>query len=279
MNIISDLNTFKSAFKLKVNKDSHEDLAIFLQENNTHIISREYVDIIEKEVENTDLWETILKELMDEGRLKSLKSTSNNANEICVEMYNTFKQSPCVLLTKDNKSIDSMGYNNIDLKKEENKLIKKIIKDSTCIVYVHDFDQDSKVDDFFRKIFSIQSLNTDIFVFNREFDLRFLNHLKDTKVHYYTLLKRNYYNEFDLKSDSKDKTTYKIIGGKLRCYYTFNRTIIHERKVIIGNLIISPDNAFVNLNINEPTWQITITNNPYMSTKWKEKCKKFISLN
>ncbi|MBB2950173.1 hypothetical protein [Sphingobacterium sp. JUb56] len=279
MNIISDLNTFKSAFKLKVNKDSHEDLAIFLQENNTHIISREYVDIIEKEVENTDLWETILKELMDEGRLKSLKSTSNNANEICVEMYNTFKQSPCVLLTKDNKSIDSMGYNNIDLKKEENKVIKKVLKDSTCIVTVHDFDNDEKIKDFFKKIFSLQTLNTDIFIFNREFDLRFLNHFKDAKVHYYTLLKNKHYDQSDLKSDSKNKRTYEIIGGRMRCYYTFNRKIIHERKVIIGNLIISPDNAFINLNINDPTWQITISNNPRISSKWKEKCNSFLRLN
>lgn len=279
MNIISDLNTFKSAFREKVNKGSLEDLAIYFQENNNHLLSRAYVDIIEKEVENIDLWETTLKELMDNGRVKILKSTSDKPNDICIDMYNDFKDFPCVLITSDNEAIDSMGYNNIDLKKDENKVLKKIIKDSTCIVYVHDFDKDEKIEHFFKQLFSIQTLNTDVFVFNREFDLRFLNHFKNTKVHYYTLLKRNYYERSDLKKEATDKNTYKIIGGKLRCYYTFNRKFIHERKVIIGNLIISPDNAFVNLNINEPTWQITISNNPRISSKWKEKCNSFSRLN
>ena len=278
MNIISDLNTFKNAFREKVSKDSLEDLAIYFQENNTHLLSRPYVDIIEKEVENTDLWETTLKELMDNGRVKTTESTSDKSNDICIDMFNDLKNSPSVLITSNNKSIDSMGYNNIDLKKEENKAIKKVLMDSTCIVYVHDFDNNEKIEYFFKKVFSFQKINNEIFVFNREFDLRFLSHFKNTRINYYTLLKRDY-NQFDLESDSKDRSTYKIIGGKLRCYYTFNRAIIHERKVIIGNLIISPDNAFVNLNTNEPTWQITISNDPIISSKWKEKCNQFKRLN
>lgn len=274
MNIVTDLNLFKTVFKDKFDQESIEYLTIYYQKNNNHILSKEYIELIENTVQNTELWKSYFTELSDQGRIVKVESTQVDADELCIEIFENYKQDTCVFVSLNNEKINSLNVRNIPLENESYKVIKSLLTKSNHILYVHDFENNKEIESFFNLILTFQSNVNNIYIFNREFDLKFLNSLKSKRIHYYTLLKRDY-KIFDLKQDLKDNNTFKVLGRGLTCYYTFNRTLIHERKIVLGNLIISPDNAFINLNIEEPTWQITIDNNKVMAQKWKEKCSLF----
>jgi hypothetical protein len=70
----------------------------------------------------------------------------------------------------------------------------------------------------------------------------------------------------------------KNLGGKLKLFYTNNKRLIHERKIIIGALIISSDNSFSNLTTKEPTWEINISFDSERATEWIKKCSDFKEL-
>ena len=65
------------------------------------------------------------------------------------------------------------------------------------------------------------------------------------------------------------------LGGKLELWSTSNKTLIHERKIIFEELILSIDNSFFALNKNEPTWQITVSHCIETSREWIKKCEHF----
>lgn len=80
-------------------------------------------------------------------------------------------------------------------------------------------------------------------------------------------------NEYTRKETKKDLR--KVLGGKLKLFYTTNKRILHERKVIFDNLVITIDNSRSNINVDEPTWEILVLRNSDKAKKWTEKIAKF----
>ena len=47
---------------------------------------------------------------------------------------------------------------------------------------------------------------------------------------------------------------------------------------MFDNLIITLDNAFDNITIKEPTWEIFVCYDEVKAKDWKKKCSQFLSV-
>lgn len=133
--------------------------------------------------------------------------------------------------------------------------------------------KDSEIISFFENVFSIPKYITSVYIFDRDQNPKLLSKLKGKKIEFYTLLRGGKYNEHLRKEVKKELRN--SLGGSLKLYFTNNPGLLHERKIIFENIILTIDNSHNNLTIAEPTWEIIIAYNKEKSDNWKVKCCKF----
>lgn len=240
--------------------------------------SNSYLDLLESKSENLDVLQALIKELKDDDRLSIEKSFSKSkAEDEFKELAINTKESFFIpIILDDEKSMSSLKSLLVLRKsKKINKewITTEVLSKNVCCVCYQDFKDDKEIEVFFSHLFTIANYLKEVCVFDREHCASLLTKIKGSHIKYFTCCKSGPNNSFERQT--KQTELQSALGGKLKMFYTSNPRVLHERKIIIENLVITIDNSRNNLTVNEPTWEITITLDQSKAKKWIEKTKAF----
>lgn len=282
MVLLSDYTVFNEGFTYSNNSTKRKILNTLYNSSNQICFSKGLLEIIEKKVPEKDLFQAFIKELSDSGRIISENSNPDNAfYEQLLEIYNNSKIDFLIPLTiNTDKELEPIknkliSFNN-SLKINKDWIVTEIITNGSCNVCFKDFKTDDEIKLFFDDIFDIPKFIKIVSIFNREQDSKYLESLKGNNIVFYTLLFSVFRDKHIHLENLKDLK--KDLGGKLKLFYTSNKRLIHERKIIIGSLIINIDNSFSNLTTKEPTWEINVSFDVDKANEWMKKCINFRQL-
>jgi len=258
---------------------SHLDIAF--NNDNNFVINKNIIDYVENSLteENKDYFGTFLRELYDSNRFENCTSIDiNNYKNSCLSFYTGSNKSLLIpIKTEENSEFTKTEFPNlldINSSEEFDKILKTLLMKSHIQICYQDFASNENINEYMSNIFSIPKHVDEVYFFNRDISDRFLKNFRSKKINYYTLIKkpiRNYLNEYrDTKNEFR-----RTISGRFKLYTIANNTLIHERKIFINNLCISFDNAFENIRIEEPTWEISISYSNDKFLNWKQKIDQF----
>lgn len=284
MYLIPDLPFYTIAFN-DVTYFNREYLDIAFNPNNSFIINREIIEAIEQSIEpeNREYFAAFLREIFDNNRAENCESIKvDNYKNTCLSYFTSSNKEFLIPIRVGKQSnfnkVDFLNLLDITSNDEFDVHRKALLTHSYIHLTYQDFKSNEEIENFIENLFSIPKYINEVHCFNRDISKRFIEKLKDKKINYYTLIKhpiRRYLFEYkEVKSDFK-----KTVSGKFKLYTITDRTLIHERKIFINNLCINFDNAFDNILIEEPTWEITITYDKNKFDNWKKKIIKFKSIN
>lgn len=238
-----------------------------------------YINLIEKSITNLEGFQALLVELSDTNRITKVKTLNKKSlNDEFVEISLTSKISTLIpIIYEDSNSlvnqIPALTIFNKSIHLNKHWITLELLTNNFCnVCYLH-FKKDKEISEFFNNVFRVPNFIREVYIFDREQDPKFLTFIKGKHIHYYTFFYGSYGRDFERKNTKKNLRG--ILGGKLKLYFTSNPRVIHERKIIFDNFIISIDNSQNNLTVLEPTWEITITFDIERANKWKEKCTQF----
>ncbi|MEL1241835.1 hypothetical protein [Flavobacterium flavipallidum] len=262
-------------------------LNILFNKKNEFITNKQIINYIESKIDpnNQEYFQAFIKEIFDESRYITVSSLSieNYKNDV----YNLYTNSKINYIVpikfSENSEFRMDEFTNLldltNIKKNNyNYILNDLLsKGITCYDFSQ-FNDNSDVEEFFKNLLKIPKNIDIIHCFNRDYSSRFLINLKNKKINYFSLVSRDFpRNIYEYKEIKKELRT--ILGNKLEIFTTKKRTLIHERKIFIGGLSISFDNAFENILVEEPTWQITVEYCENKFNKWIEKKSQFHILN
>lgn len=127
------------------------------------------------------------------------------------------------------------------------------LKNDSLTLRYFEFNNDLEIQNLFKELFILSDRHSEIYIYDRQtnFDHKLFDSFKNThSVHYYTAFS----NAIDKAVDQKIKTNFKRVK-----IFKIQKNLIHERKILIKDLIIEVDNDFWNIKHTEPTWKIDIS--------------------
>lgn len=285
MTILPELEFYSKAFKNSTSIEKLKPLNILLNPNNNICLNKNLLELIESEIEDKNLFQSLVKDFFDNNRILSTESTKElNFIQQLEEFYLKTNIEYIIPLAVDNESDlykNSIFINIVNIYEDtilkKDSIVTSILLNKTINFCYNDFNNDNQINHFFDEIFKIPKIIKKVYVFNREQDSRFLESLRSKNIEYFTLLTRMRLDRHLHLSTLREMR--RVLGGRLKIFSTSNYRIIHERKIIIDGFIVSVDNSFQNLTINEPTWEITLTYCKHKRDIWLDKTNNFRELN
>jgi hypothetical protein len=260
-------------------------LDIAFNKNNTFVINREIINFIEGSLDydNRDYFASFLKEIYDNDRYEKVEALDiNDYEESCLNYYEASNKEFLIpIKNSDNSKFNRPQFKNIlnmSSSDEYDNILKELLTTSYIQVTYQDFKSNKDIDSFVENLFAIPKFINEVHCFNRDISTRFIEKLKGKRINYFALIKHPIRNYIDEYRQTKNEIKHKI-SGKFKLFTITDRTLIHERKIFINNLCINFDNAFENILIEEPTWEISITYSQNKFENWKLKTKEFRPLN
>lgn len=133
-----------------------------------------------------------------------------------------------------------------------------------------DFNSDSEIVELIRFFIARCNGKPIIEIFDRNVNLEhelFAPFSQTFKVHYYTSRGNSLANSEKLKELRREI--------KNLLMFVADKSVIHERRIIIGNLIIEFDDDFWDISIDKNTWKIDMTYCSETTNKIKQKINSF----
>lgn len=279
---VSVLNEFHTGID---NGKKKQLFNIFYNPNVSFLFPKTYLDSLEKNIQNKELFQSFITELFDSNRLvaESSKMPKDNldVSQEFLHYLQTNKETFFFALSsKENPNFvgfeSTIVFVNNGIKPNKNWLILELLSNSFINLSYQDFKSDKEITTLFKELLSVPVVVKSVTLFDRDpagNDLSLLKELKGKNIEYYTLFRDGRRAIHELKD--KHRKLKSLLGGKLKLFWTRNSEDIHERKIIIDGLLITVDNSFGNLSISDPTWELTVVFSREKAKKWKEKCNRF----
>jgi len=253
---------------------------IFLNKDVKQLVSKKYVELLENRILDKNQFQALITELFDQNRIVSIPPNNGSSLEdeyIHLSTTPLTNQPLTLSITLQEDNILEQKVANIFVLSKAKKpnihwVIKELASKSSCTVNHFDFKTDSEIKFFIDSVIAIPKYIRQAQVFDREVSPKYKDKLKGFHIDYYTLGKGM--PIIDLLD--KKKEIRRALGGRLKLWYTKKTSIIHERKILFENIIITSDNSFNNIAISDPTWQLNIQYSPDDIAKWLSKCIDFI---
>jgi hypothetical protein len=281
--ILPSIEVFNLCFSTKDFREKKKAIDLLYNENNAICLTRNYIELLEKQVTNSEHFKTLIVELADSGRLKIETTPSGSSlDDEFIEIENNSSLDFLIPITvSDNPRIKTkiksflVSIENKNLVGKE-LLAFKLATKGFIQMYYHDFASDTEVTFVFSEIFKLPRQFKQVFIFDRDKTSVLREGLKNKDIKYYTLHVGGKARSHELKPYLLDMR--QSLGNRVKLFYTNKKKLLHERKVIVDNLIVSADNSMENLLISEPTWEISIIYSPTKSSDWRNKCPSFFAL-
>lgn len=279
MVLLADLSVFELAFSNSKSKENRIINKILFNNDVQICLNQSIIDEYEKVLGEIEFFQAFVKELYDSDRIIIENSNAKlSINEQFTDIAINSKISFLIPICLEKVDDYLEKIENIVVLKESKKINRywialELLTNSFCNVSFDDFASDDEINLFFNSLFKIPKFIKEIKIFNRDQHYNYLQNIKGKNIDFYTKMSSarihfSYRNE--IKKEMKN-----ALGSKLNLHYTNNSRIIHERKIIFDNLIITVDNSFENITINEPTWEIYVNYNKQKAENWISKCDNF----
>lgn len=244
--------------------------------NNTVKIcfSKTYLNLLEKSGINQDYFQALIKELNDENRIEIEKCCGKTLCDDEFKQIATNNQDSFFIpvVIKDDSKFNGVKSLLVLEKSKKNNIewIKKeLLTKSILSVCYKDFNNDNEIKTFFDSLFLIPKFIREVYVFDREQTSTVITKAQGNHIKYYTFMGSSH--KYILDRQNARKSLRRELGGRLRLFYTSDPRVLHERKIIIENLIITTDNSRNNLTTAEPTWEITVCIDKAKANEWLQK--------
>jgi len=154
----------------------------------------------------------------------------------------------------------------------KSKVYLSLLKDRTAIVRYSDFNNNKELESFFKEVFSFPRGISSTIVIERYANINhpYFDYFAEENI----LVK--YYK---YKATLADGNSLKRKFNRLELYNTSNGELVHERLIILGNLIINIDEDPMNLDVSRKTWTISLTYSQADTQNLKRKCSDFSRMN
>lgn len=224
---------------------------ILLNENNVFIVNQTFLDYFEQNIKDVfkQKWEDYFVYLSDN---KKLESSINNTLDTSIIFNEYTKKFDFRIIVKN--LIESKSDNNTCFLKDNsinNIPLKNLIETNSVTLRSNDFGNDIEIKEFFKKLFNCVQTNHRIRIISRHnnFNCDLINVLKNkfTKKNYRTTSKRTGDPSINVQLLRRQ------LGNSL-FLYTGTKEQIHERKFIIGCLIVEFDDDFNKIVSDVSTW-------------------------
>jgi hypothetical protein len=249
---------------------------------NRFVISRDYVDYLEKKNAGNPKWEVMsvyLMQLINNPnsvlRIHDDKSTTEDAIIKSLDKnYQSDKKiskKPVFVIFSKTNTIDKLYCVNITKVKKPNTewaLLKLAsYHPASVTLRYHDFSNDVQISNLVANLININITISPIFIFDRQVNLEhrlFDSFKRSNTIHYYMSSKK--YDDY--------KATLKKNFGTLKVYSAHTNDI-HERKIVCNSLMIEADDDFSNITIQRTTWKLDLTYCQNSSDTQRKKAIKF----
>lgn len=237
----------------KYSKEGINIEKILLNDNNTFIISTALIDYIEDNLsgEVFNRWEDLFKYLSDNNKLKSISNCNTlNTDNIYSAIGNT--DNYIIILKNMELPTNSNDYTCYlkDTSLNSNFLIK-ILQNNQITFRSSDFSSNTEIDKFFNKMIDCSKTNKEVIIISRynNFSCNLIQKVKSkfSKKEYWTTLKQD-------NCSTNNVPLMKIQLGTSLKVYTGKKKDIHERKIIIGNMILEFDDDFDKIKSSLHAW-------------------------
>lgn len=266
----------------KYPKNTFEDSlhSLFTNKNNRFLISRRIVDHLENLVVGNQIaqtfLETFLAEIINNQSLNVPGGKHNAELDILSEMNNNYIALPgsnrrdVYFNLSENDALSLNNQFSIVYSKANFPNIHYIgwflssYNPNTISIRYYDVTTNQEIQDLFNFALSVSS-SSEIDLFDRYSNIghSLFDEIKSKPLNYHT----------SYKNGTEETTEIIILKANfphIRIYKT-RKYHTHERKIIIGNLVIEVDEDFGNIKIGKTTWKIDITYCSSISQKLRNK--------
>lgn len=268
----------RSAFR-KSEKDRLRQ-NIFESLNNKIVYNIDFINLIEEIIDEDhplkDDSNILIKKMIDNDDEMSinigLNFNSNNSDIIFEELCKYSNNEDILIGISESKEIINHSKNIINLNnvKADNKnhIFSKLLTNEVCQIRHTDLATNSDITLLLNYVYDLYNNYEFVIIIDR---LANLNH----NIYDHLINKSPIFKYYKLNFNSADAAVIKRKLKKYEIYNTTNPDLIHERTLIIKNLIITMDEDPYNI-IHRNTWNITIEYSRDSTNKINnEKCAKF----
>jgi hypothetical protein len=279
MVLLADLSIFELAFSNSRCQQNRTINQILFNNDVQICLNENIINEFEKILEETEYFQGFIKELYDNDRIVIEKSNpSLSIKEQFKDIALNSKISFLIPICLNRVEEYIQEIENIVVIAESEKINKnwiaiELLTNSLCNVSYNDFKDDYEIKLFFDNLFKVPKFIKQIKIFNRDQQINYLDSIKGHDIEFYTKMNGNRMN-LHFRNETK-REMQKVLGRKLKLLFTSNSRIIHERKIIFDNLIVTLDNALENITVEEPTWEIYINYDKQKANTWLDKCGAF----
>ncbi len=257
---------FEEIFNVKKSTIGSLISSIITNETNSFIVNRIVLNEYEKRLiehydNNLDSIYPFLIEFLSKKIDVAIEEDSDDFyKEIENEYLSNIEYAESIIYSNiSNKKTNSLNNNYSCVLEEIKKpnihwLISQlaILESNSLSLRYFDFNDDDEIQGLFDNLFMLSSRHPIVYIYDRQinFGHNLFNSIKNSHlIHYFTTFSISDYSDNQIiKNNFKRVKIFKI-----------RRNQIHERKIIIRDLIIEVDNDFWNLRCCEATWKIDIT--------------------
>jgi hypothetical protein len=272
--------------KIKPVKSENDKNIDSIIENNLNklVLCKKQLDYIESKILDGKLKEyfrLFIAEVINSRKVSPNVSLSTNDDDIYnsildgyAELNESHKSDFCFCFKKKEEKSNSTNDCIFEEYKKPNMHwlgynIAAYSPRATTVRY-YDFSDDSEINSVIE--FYVKRINKApiISIFDRYLNLDhsvFSSFSNNYLVHYYTAQQSASQNNENIKNLRKKIKRLKMFVGA--------RDIIHERRIIINNLLIEFDDDYWNISVNKNTWKIDITYCPTTVTNIQKKVNCF----
>lgn len=225
---------------------------MFVNENNIFVFNQELIKYIEENIldEYKEYWKNLFVKLSDDSKINSSQNNTLDTDIIYDENSNI---ADYVLVVKCDNILNRSKNYECNLRDNNKNMVffKELIQNNKLILRNSDFNNDTEINDFFKKLFSCSKTLKRPIIISRydKFSCDLISIIKSlfNKKEYWTTKKSTYCRTNDL-------SYLKAQLGNQLVVYKGTSTQIHERKIIVESLIVEFDNDFDCIKYNDSTW-------------------------
>lgn len=286
MTVLASIDIFNKYSSNTRDKSFSDINSIFFNNQVDVLLTRKYIELLENEIVDIDVFSALLVELSDNNRIAintieaDGQATSQN---ICEKLYtaNIDNIESLFLISKtENLNVLHYKYDSID-ENSKNKefLLFELLRCNKIIFKYYDFNNDNDIQNLFKKIFNLPHRLSRINIYNRYIETNYFQFLKNKSIFYYNLSTGNNRQRI-IEYIANLEVLKAELGRNVNLFSTYNSNLIHERKLFFNHIILTMDNSFNYTIKNEPNWIITIESDKKKClNEWIKKNEQFRRLN
>ena len=282
MTILPSVEIFKKYISNSRDNTFNTVNSIFFNENINVLISKNYITLLESQIEDFDQIQALIMDLYDSDRT-SKDTIDNNDVNLYEKLYlDNIKEINCLFPISINDSFEIKHFKFSSVSKQsKNKeyILFKLLKSNNISFHYYDFNSNNQIQQLIKNLFTFPEKTGKISIYNRYSEFKYFTFLKHKSVYYYNLIRGDNHtqkNEYiRIYSELKEN-----LGRNLVLKTTRQTNKIHERKVFFDSFILTFDHSFDSLLITEPNWKIDITiDRGECIREWSKKNQHFSRLN